>query len=885
MAVLASIATGNFTAAGTWQVVNATSYVNAETNSDVLTTAYSGTRSAAFTPGAITVSHLGVKLSVRTGTTGTMSVSLRNATIGLNDFVAGTEVTINTADLPVAATADANGGWVFFKLATPVLLLAATNYNIQSKTSSATQVSLFRDGTADNSSRCLVTTTTGAPAAGDDLIIGGEYTGTGTSNSFTVTMDNTALTDFGSASTSLVTPALAICSKGTLTWGVAAATAYKLKLSGNLIEYSGGVHNKGTVANPTPRDSSTEIIFDCAANVDFGHTVRNLGTYIDQGQSRTSGKNIYYCKLNTDEAIASTSLGVDTDTGWLDNDEIAVASTTQTMSQSEKGSLNGAAGASTLTVDGFLGAGGGLAAAHSGTSPTQAEVILLTRNSVTRGTSATLQSYIDVKATATVDIDWAEFYWLGSAVALKGGIQTATTTGSFDIKYSSLHDFVVTGSDGIVISGASGGTNHVVIQYCVFYNINSAHFSNIATTATWTVDNCIFMKNVAAIQSISIADLGGTFTNNTVISGNAQYSIHFNEIAVATGTFSNITAHSNQFGILVQNAIGLTISNITSWRNATGGIHFNATSTNITINTATLFGNGTANIYLISGANPLNLALNDFVCSGDSTFATASGIHVITNLGAHGEISINNSTFGVASGIKVAHSTGDINCPAFSSQKIVLNNCLLSSATEVATQANLVEGSYIASQKHDQTNGLHKTWKPEGTLVFETTAGLYDSTPSLRMTPLSASKKLTSKGRWGAICFGAVTNGNTLTVSVKVRESVAGDGTDYNGNRVRLIVKRNEAAGITADTVLATATGASVGAFETISGTTPAVTDDAVLDFEVDCDGTTGWVNVDSWTITGQYETKGLQFWQDGQPVSYGDNSAGGGGSTSHTFS
>jgi len=308
MAVLASIATGNFTAASTWGVVDSTSYLNAETGSDVLTTAYSGTRTSIFTPGAITISHIGVKLSVRTGTTGTMSVSLYNDSLIAD--VAGTEVTIDCADLPVAATADLNGGWHFFKLSSPVLLLAATDYRVQAKTSSATQISLFRDGTTDNFSRALITTTTQAPIAGDDMIVAGEYTGSGTSNSFVVTMNETATTDYGAASTSLVTPALAICNKGTLLFGTTAATGYNLKLSGHLIVYSGGILNIGTTGTPCPRDSTIKINFDCAANVDFGLTIRNLGTGIGQGLSRTSGKNIYYCKLNTDEAVNSTSLGV-----------------------------------------------------------------------------------------------------------------------------------------------------------------------------------------------------------------------------------------------------------------------------------------------------------------------------------------------------------------------------------------------------------------------------------------------------------------------------------------------------------------------------------------------------------------------------------------------
>src|SRR3990167_766631 len=129
MSVLVSIATGNFTVAATWGTVDATSYLNAENATEtLLTTLYSDTRSSAFTPGAITISHIGVKLCELRGSTGTMSVNLELDSD--NSQVAGTEVTINVSDLPACLEVDASGGWIFFKLSSPVLLLAATAYQV-----------------------------------------------------------------------------------------------------------------------------------------------------------------------------------------------------------------------------------------------------------------------------------------------------------------------------------------------------------------------------------------------------------------------------------------------------------------------------------------------------------------------------------------------------------------------------------------------------------------------------------------------------------------------------------------------------------------------------------------------------------------------------------
>lgn len=842
MAKRASIATGNFTAAGTWGLIDATMYGQSETNAVVCPTAYSNVaRSAQYTPGAITVSHIGVKLAVRTGTTGTITVHIASST---HVEIAGTAVTINTADLPVAATADINGGWIFFKLATPVALSAATLYEVEAKTSSASQVSLFASAATSGMSLALLqAATTGAPAAGDDLFIVGEYTGAGTSNSFTVTMDNTAATDFGSAPTaanSLLGPGLAICSKGTLTFGVG-ASAYTMRISNSVIVYSGGTLNMGTVATPCPRNASNEIFFDCGANVDYGLTVRNLGTLITQGLSRTSGKLIDRCLLNTDEAIASTSLGVDTDTGWLDNDVIAVASTTQTITQSEKGAMNGAAGASTLTVDGFAGAGGGLAFAHLGTSPIQAEVILLTRNVVIRGASATLQAYIDIKPTAIVDCDWTEFYWLGSATANKRGIDIATTTGSCSFDRCSAHDMMVTNSRNFNSSSASG--NNISITNNVTFAIDTFHAASSQSTGIMTISGNIFMRNVSSFLC-SLGDVGGVFSDNVMISG-ASYGVVFNETnADLLGTTSGNTVHSCTGGISFPAVMANgTITNTICYRNGGFGVNFQATVSNLIFDTISLWGNLTANIsFSTTGHGIANVKFINATLNGDTGFATTNGI-LISNAMRNfmSDVEFINGDFGTAAGIKATH-TNDINVAALAYIRAILNNTKLGSGTEIATPSNMIPGSYIASQKHDQTADNHKTWEKYGIIAREVTT-VHTGSQSMKLTPNNASNKLDTSGALGGFKV-AVASGETVTPNVYVYEDAS-----YNGARARLIVKRNDAMGITSDTVLDTATAASDAAWEALTGTTAAATDDGVMEFVIDCDGTAGNLFVDSFTV------------------------------------
>ncbi|MFO0089256.1 MAG: hypothetical protein ACK518_00280 [bacterium] len=82
-----------------------------------------------------------------------------------------------------------------------------------------------------------------------------------------------------------------------------------------------------------------------------------------------------------------------------------------------------------------------------------------------------------------------------------------------------------------------------------------------------------------------------------------------------------------------------------------------------------------------------------------------------------------------------------------------------------------------------------------------------------------------------------------------MRKSVIGDGTAYNGNEVQIKLLADPAVGIASDTVIATSSPYSNGAFELISGSIPALTDNGVARLVATCDGTTGWVNIDLWSV------------------------------------
>lgn len=574
------------------------------------------------------------------------------------------------------------------------------------------------------------------------------------------------------------------------------------------------------------------------------------------------------------------TLTVADDTGWLSGDTIAVASTSRTFTDCEPMLLTSAATATTLPCTVPLTGGIG-PAAHSGSSPTQAEVILLTRNVVVAGFNSTLMTYVFCDLTSVVDIDWTEFYYLGINSATKRGIEVATTTGSFAMSYSSIHDTEV---NGIFCTGVS--LNNVTINYNMMWYAGtvtgpSAQI-NLATSGTSiTIDNNILVRNGAG-NGWTMSDVGGTFTNNTV-AGSANVGINATE-AASFGTFSGNTVHSSvSNGFTIGAAIqGGTLSTTTSWRNSGNGISFTGNAQDVILNGVTAFGNLTTNISF-SGA--VGLLIKTPVVNGDTSFGTTNGMS-FTSTGPI-QVSVFNGDLSTVSGIMTAHTTDIFLNSALNAGSILLSNTKLGAATEVSGVTLLSNKAYVSSQKHDGTAGLHKTWTKYGA----TTGGLVidnviynTATPSLRCIPTNASSKLESAppdlGTKVAIASGA-----TCTVSVYVRKSIASDsgGVLYAGAQPRLIQRANPALGQNSDVVIATMTVAdNSGTWEQLTGASSTATgDDGVWEFIVDCTGTNGaWINVDDWAISTTDDVRGEKYWSNGLGTSWvpPTPSAGGGG-------
>lgn len=856
MATKIATANGNFTTAATWADVDATSLLDSEANNTVLTTAY--VESATFTPGAITIDGIAVKVASRvTSPTGTISVRLAQA----GATVAGTEVTINVSDLVSSGgVADSRNGWVLFKFAAPVLLVAATLYTVSAKTSNATQVALYRNATAGNWSRMLRTTTTGALAAGDNFFILGEWTAAATKTNRTVTMNQTVATDYGGGSTTLAS--FGIGNGCTLAWGTAAATAYLLRLSGLLLIYSGGTMTMGTDPDTggtaVPRDSSAELQWDSAADGDFGFIC--WGTLVMQGLSRSSGKNVVQCLLNTDEAIGQTVLGVDTDTGWLNGDEVAIASTSQTVADAETGTLNGAAGASSITVSVAI------TAAHSGTSPNQAEVILITRNVRMTAVTTTAVWYGQAKTGSSFNCAWSLFRYAGSTTAAKTAPFYMDGTGptSFTLEFCSFANSEQNAIQANATGVGAGVT--FTLTDCTFYICGvaaNAEAVNVATgsAGTWNFTRCTSIGDVTVnsstflrIQSdsvegftLSACRISSSLGSALEVQAALGYPItklvtgcvfHCLSQAAATGMVSLASTAGHLAGVRFVNT-QFRRSSATS-----AAIQFGANAADIVFETCTFVALGNGGAFGGTAGCP-GLRLVDCVLAGDASFAQAAGFALAQTNVHYGPWRFENTTFGVGT----AHTTADFthSGPNAISYDWTFINCTLASATEFAatlvTAGNVLSRSVIRRQRKDGTTNSHESLYPNFGTVARDTVTVRSAGASEKLTPTVGSSAH-FKLRSGPATYG-VASGKKITFSVYVQK----DGS-YTGNAARLVLLANPALGIDADTVLDTHSVGS-GTWELLSGQMTAVAEEAgAVQAVVECDGAAGNIYVDDWAAS-----------------------------------
>lgn len=868
MAALFSIASGNSTDASTWAVAEASSFRDSEGGSQNITTLNSDGDS--FTLASTVVcSGLAVKL-LSAGATGVFTALLRSA----GADVAGTSISVNCSVLPTL------GGWAVLQFASNVTLPAGT-YNVRCSCTVSNNVILYRTGTNLQLCRALITTTTAAPAAGDQFIVTGNYTGASAINSFTVTWNHTVTTIFGNVS---FPQSLHVAQGGTLQLANAASTNYKMSIAG-VVQNRSGTLNFGTSGSPLDSTSTFDLQFENTAVVDSGFQHWSGTTNMYGADNRVN-----YTLLTADVAVSGTpvQLTVQSTTGFLVGDTVVVTCTNQaTRSQMSVATVSSVDSATLITISSTQ-------FAHLGTNDAngdrRAALVNVTRNITIRGKSSTLTTYIDAGNGPTSGT--AGHITLSNISLINFG-STVATAGrrGVDIRSSSVPMNATMNKVVMYIGGASNSIG-----------INDTG-SNAATTLT--VTNCSIIGfatgiNVGQTGHVSTYEynlITNILNSHAYTSGNARNVFRYNRISgiVASGNVGcvNLTPDSvtqTPTGEIAYNYFGCSSYGVIWASNATGRyeLHDNTYVQNTSAMYLGLnawiaaFGRqlltnetiiSTVNTPIISfGAGPFDL----ISCTFTKGVGTWTNVVSLQNQGINDVRFINctingGSLTSITTGtLAASHTTGTIkfiNCTGLPDSETLIT----------PNPHHFHESALIGSTKHNGTNGTSRAMIRCGVVRNDTTI-VSGKLQSLRITPINASGGFKTGSR---IEFRVrVTSGTTISPSVMWRKSVVGDGTAYNGNQPRLCIKRNDAVGISADTVLATGTNAANGAWETLSGTTTTFTDSGEVVLFVDCDGTAGWLNVQSITVGS--ESNDMSVFNDGLPVQYLSGGTGGGSNAAH---
>lgn len=834
MAVLSNVVTGNWTASSTWALVENSTWTQVlatqESGTTALTTAFQA--SATFTvPSIQTLQGLLLKIQSRVNTGGnTVTARIFNQTGGA--VVANTTVTIDALDMP-------NGNaWVFFKFPANATLNTATTYRVELASNVASSATFYRKNvTAANWTFGLVTATNQAPAATDQIVIQGQNSGFNIFQTLTVTVDNTAATVYGPNVAGAA--AIEVSGLGVLQYSTAGGVNTQLNLDGNLVLNQDGIFRMGQSSAPIASTSTALLKFDNASNVQYGVNVRTGGIFQTYGQSKVGRTT-----LASTAAPGATSITINDTATWNVLDQVALATTVRgQIGQSEVVGISAGGTGTTFTTSALVNEHDGSASS----TVARADVINLTRNVTIQGVSTTLQTYLTTAATCSVSCANTAFYFFGSATAGARGLESNITSGTFSFTGCAFAYFEVASSAGILLNAA---TSIATVSDCVFYRQSAlAVGMNTAitlTSNTLSVTDCVAIGGTAmgTVALYNLTANAGTYTNLVGAGGSVSAFILQSNAISPTLTSSNWTAYCCTSANIQLNTISentesnALFSNVLSYRSAAEGILVGSSTTGACINTVIsggrLFGNATRGMTM------------GFVFS-----VAVKGLHVYNEVGYDQPSGIvfnnhiENSYFDDCQiGVILPHSTADVRdvCPR-NEHVAYFRNCLFGSTTEFSGQSNYTPQSAVGSARHDQTAGVQKMFKKYGTITLD--SSFYKvSAPSQRLTPTDATQKLLSQEKRIA-----VPNGQAAEISVWVRKSIIGDGTPYNGNEVQIKVLADPAIGISSDTVIATSSSYAFGTFEKITGTSPVVTDNGVIRVVATCDGTTGWANIDLWTV------------------------------------
>ena len=818
--------TSNFSGS-TWQSIDSTSYLWSEAAQVGSTTSFVAS-SSTFTPGAITIDGIGLRISYVSSTpSGTFSVDLSVAGVE----VTGTLVTCNITDLPPASSVIQHGGWYFFKFASPVTLASSTAYAVRIKSSVTSQVVVYAS-TSTNFSRYLRTTTTGTPAAADTLAIVGDVMGAGSTSSTTVDHDYTTNTQYAQ---------MDVGAYGKWILNTAASTNYYYQTNGNIYVTPGATMNWWQAGVTSIPSTSTSTIFFNSSGAGTIGLVQRQATYYHAGTPKTR-----YSFLAANVSAGATSFTTTTSTGWLSGDQVVLADTTINGNQGDSVTLSGNASGTSVSTS-------SITHAHSGSGNYVGEVINLTSNSQIIGASSANTGVVDMSA-GTWQVDNVSFNFMG------GGNNNPAFYILYNCNGSSITNCAFQESSNYYMIQSSNTADNFTISGCVFWGVNVSGASHIYISSTsgtvgMALNNNISLGAYNANSAISVqshlCSVNGLWISGGVVGFNIT------DDAIRTLQIQNVTIHSTVASAINPFNVGngnIIYNGCNFWNNAgnaaimwgglNGGYAFN-----YVINNCNFYSNTGGGVYLYGGEATNIYFTNCTFNAGTGPSLQPIGFGTAANQrGGCSSVYFDNCSFGASQ----AHATGDFNGSSTQSgttMKIICRDTTLSSPTTFANATNCTPNSYVAIQRLNGTAGSHKTIFPTGVSSTDTT--IYDSTPvSQRLTPSSATLNIRS----GYMKI-PVANGKVAIFKIRIRKSntSSGDSATYNGTQPTVILMANPSAGsaYNTDIVAITADNNANGQFWSYQYTLPTnVTDDVGMQFYVQCNGTAGWINIDTVRIS-----------------------------------
>jgi hypothetical protein len=826
MAVLLSESNITYSSAS-WKTVSTSGIITATTSSQTVGTTTVSTPT--FTPG--TETYEGILLYIRecTTTTGTFTAAL------VQGSTVQRSVTVNKSDLSGTTLSTQTGSWYYFKFGSSFTTAPATTY-IVSVSASTSGVQVYNNGVSNTLTKAMVTSTTASLGAGDVLIVAGPMTTTSTPPYITTTYDYTGTTTIAT---------LEVGGYGKLSLENSTGKSYKMYLTSTSAAGTSsfnighnGIAEFGTSSSRLDSSSTMTFYFQPSSYDRGGVFVKGNSSFRAYGASKTRNT-----RLAQNTPTNSTTLVTTTNTGWLNGDVIGVGS-----SQKVAGAASSPVFLVTMTgnsVTTSLPVTVTTQPVSGGTIPTP--IINMTSNLKFSGVSSSATFFVKTdKGSNDLELDNCEFQYIGDTttpycVLIDNSLSGATANiinctfrnpGSYGGNFAyiqgntSAYTYVISGNNiynGVDatttlplytgVGSSTGGTYVCSGNYLIGGGSNGGRNFYIFNS------NCNYIGNVINCHTYNGYDFGLFTTPITgIIDGNEA-------------TYCSLS------GALPSTSVPFSASNFTLNYNGNYGLNL-STSNQVVIKGVNASGNTTSNVNLITTTDAW--IYNGSFGNPFSVITNASNIQMA---GTCGFVNFDNCSM-VSTNLTT--SNFQINGGSNSISKVTFRGCTYSGALSFfPSQSQMYNGLnvFVSVQKQNGTKDNNFTYYPYGIVYTDTV--IYDTSgKSLKCVPSSANAPLRVKGFEVPL-----KSGYTLSVSLKVRKSVVGDGGTYNGIQPYVVMKYNPMAnfsGITSDVIIGTATDSANGAWETLTYTTPISNDNTNLEFWFYQTGTTGWINWDS---------------------------------------